>query len=126
MFFCPLVGSFIIFFRQLICRVVTIILLVSQFSDLLSRSFRSRSLLFQKFEDKPCSDNAACGAAYYTPKNFVRGHFIEFDGNQIYLPRLANSPTPHLSLQFGDFTSHAKPNRNRFLLQALYWWKCRP
>ena len=87
-FFCPLVEPFIIFFRQLICRVVTIILLVSQFSDLFSRSFRSRSFLFQKFEDKACSDNAAYGAAYYTPKNFVRGHFIKFVGNQIYLSRL--------------------------------------
>ena len=88
-FFSPLVEPFIIFFRQLICRVVMIILLVSQFSDLLSRSFRSRSFLFQKFEDKPCGDNAACGAAYYTPNNFVGGHFIKFVGNQIYVPRLA-------------------------------------
>ena len=88
-FFCPLVGSFIIFFRQLICRVVTIILLVSQFSDLLSRSFRSRSFLFQNFEDKPCGDNAACGAAYYTPKNFVRGHFIKFDGIRYSVPLTA-------------------------------------
>ena len=85
-FFCPLVESFIIFFRQLICRVVTIILLVSHFSDLFSRSFRSRSFLFQKFEDKPCSDNAACGAAYYTPKHFVRGHFIKFDGIRYSVP----------------------------------------
>ena len=92
-FFCPLVGSFIIFFRQLICRVVTIILLVFQFSDLHSRSLRSRSFLFQKFEDKPCGDNTAYGVAYYTPKNFVTGHFIKFDGNQIYLPRLANTRT---------------------------------
>ena len=102
-FFCPLVEPFIIFFRQLICRVVTIILLVSQFSDLFSRSFRSRSFLFQKFEDKPCSDNAACGAAYYTPKNFVRGHFIKFVGNQIYLSRLCaqdgNSVTSHVTRQ---------------------------
>ena len=88
-FFSPLVESFIVFFRQLICRVVRIIPFVFHFSDLLSRSFRSRSFLFQKFEDKPCGDNAACGAAYYTPKNFVRGHFIKFVGDQIYLPRLA-------------------------------------
>ena len=84
-FFSPLVEPFIISFRQLICWVVTIILLVSQFSDLFSRSFRSRSFLFQK----PCGDNAAQGAAYYTPKNFVGGHFIKFVGNQIYVPRLA-------------------------------------
>ena len=88
-FFSPLVEPFVIFFRQLICWVVTIILLVSHFSGLHSRSFRSRSFLFQKFEDKPCGDNAACGAAYYTPKNFVGGHFIKFVGNQIYVPRLA-------------------------------------
>ena len=137
-FFCPLFGPFIIFFRQLICRVVTIILLVSHFSDVLSRSFRSRSFLFQKFEDKPCGDNTAYGVAYYTPKNFVTGHFIKFDGNQIYLPRLANkrSHTGVVSSvqralmtgnEMGNSVTYvnAKPNRDCFLLQALYWWKCR-
>ena len=90
MFFSPLVESFIIFFRQLIRTVVKIIPFVFHFSDLLSRSWsRSRSFLFQNIEDKPCGDKAAYGAAYYTPKNFVTGHFIKFVGNQIYLPRLA-------------------------------------
>ena len=89
MFFSPLVESFIIFFRQLIRTVVKIIPFVFHFSDLLSRSWsRSRSFLFQNIEDKPCGDKAAYGAAYYTPKNFVTGHFIKFVGNQIYLPRL--------------------------------------
>ena len=105
-FFCPLVEPFIIFFRQLICRVVMIILLVFHFSGLHSRSFRSRSFLFQKFEDKPCSDNTTYGAAYYTPENFVRGHFIKFVGNQIYLSRLC-AITPRR--QFGDVTRHT-PN----------------
>ena len=89
-FFSPLVESFIIFFRQLICRVVRIIPFVFHFSDLHSRSFRSRSFLFQKCKDKPCGDNAAQGAAYYTPNNFVTGHFIKFVGNQIYLPLLCS------------------------------------
>ena len=46
-FFSPLVESLIIFFRQLIRTVVKIILLVSHFSYLLSRSFRSISFTFQ-------------------------------------------------------------------------------
>ena len=137
-FFCPLVEPFIIFFRQLICRVVTIILLVSHFSDVLSRSFRSRSFLFQKFEDKPCGDNTAYGVAYYTPENFVTGHFIKFDGNQsIYHVSPTRELTLASSLRFSALswqemkweirwrTSHAKPNRDCFLLQVLYWWKCR-
>ena len=90
-FFSPLVESLILFFTQLICRVVKIIPFVFHFSDLLSRSFPSRSLIqkSKKFKDKPCGNNAAYGAAYFTPKNFVGGHFIKFVGNHIYLPRLA-------------------------------------
>ena len=64
-FFSPLVESLILFFTQLICRVVKIIPFVFHFSDLLSRSFRSRSLIqkSKKFKDKPCGNNAAYGAA---------------------------------------------------------------
>ena len=51
--------------------------------------FGPHPFLSKKFEDKPCGDNPACGAAYYTPKNFVEGHFIKFVGNKICLPRLA-------------------------------------
>ena len=129
-FFCPLVEPFIIFFRQLICRVVMIILLVSHFSGLHSRSFRSRSFLFQKFEDKPCGDNTAYGAAYYTPKNFVRGHFINFDGNQIYLPRLVNSSTRQIvnsstesvtsvqrALMTGNETGNSVPSPSPLLVE---------
>ena len=83
-FFSLLVESFVIFFRQFICRVVTIILLVSNFPDLV-RSFRSSSFTLQNFQDKPCCDNSAYGTIKYAQKKFLWRHFIKFVENQIYL-----------------------------------------
>ena len=84
-FFSLLVESYVIFFRQFICRVVTIILLVSNFPDLLVRSFRSASFTLQNFQDKPCCDNSAYGAVKYAQKKFLWRYFIKFVENQIYL-----------------------------------------
>ena len=84
-FFSLLVESFVIFFRQFICRVVTIILLVSNFPDLLVRSFRSASFTLKNLQDKPCCDNSANGTVKYAQKKFLWRHFIKFVENQIYL-----------------------------------------
>lgn len=63
MFFSPVLRSFIIFFGQLLRRVVLIIPFACPFRDLLARSVRScRSVTLQKFEDKPRCDNPTRGA----------------------------------------------------------------
>ena len=84
-FFSLLVESFVIFFRQFICRVVTIFLLVSNFPDLLVRSFRSASFTLQNFQDKRCCDNSAYGTVKYAQKKFLWRHFIKFVESQSYL-----------------------------------------
>ena len=107
-FFSLLVESFVIFFRQFICRVVTIILLVSNFPDLLVRSFRSASFTLQNFQDKPCCDNSAYGTVKYAQEKFLWRHFIKFVENQIYLilPRHAVKEVYRSAVHFARQVDH--------------------